>query len=544
MHPLPLRLKTGLGIVAAFVTLALALPIAAQDEVWTEFSFNSSSDSYKRKGERAYDLRDGQYTAYEYTKTHSGDFIIMISYSPEWVTFRTQDWTKVLFSTSEENNAAIDKKAGQVSNCVPIYYGDSYVASFNERTYTIKLVEGGYEFPAGKAKFLYHPGGTPGPEHEPRKRSSTGRSGRSTREDEDKPRSRARDPFADSSELDEERIDKLTVTVKTGPPEDEEFPKKGRLRLVLYYQYETGDAMLSREALTFREGKTMDFTFRDVLAATYDAKVTFRGETIEKEVAVTRANTKITLAFPGAEEWERLQKKRKKVAKKPGPCGSGCGGPGPDERPRPVEKRGPPEPVEGYVRYINVCVTTPPAGIVSAERGTLTVELRGAKHLKLTRQNIRSGTSNRLKFFTFPVGTYDVIAKYEGKTASSTVNLQDDCEDVELAFPGTRGIKQKPVKKEPKPIDEVTVRITIPGRGGYGSPKAYPLTLTLNATSVGGFTTMHRDTLAVREGSVETYVFKNVRPGTYSVQITHGKKTITDSININESNTEFGFVVR
>ena len=542
MHPILPRLKV--LALTALIFLASTLPVAADDEGWTEFGFDSSSDSYKKKGERAYDLRDGRYAASEYTKTHSGDFITMTGFSPEWVTFRTSDWQKILFSTTEENNAAVDKKAGQVSNCVPIHYGDSYVASFNERTYTIKLVEGGFEFPAGKAKFLYHPGGTPGPEHEPRKRASTARTGRTDREDADRPESRARDPLADSSKSDEERVDKLTVTVKTGPPGDREFPKTGRLRLVLYYRYETGDAMLSREALTFREGEIKDFKFRDVRAGTYEAKVTYRGKTIEKEVEVRRAKAKVTLAFPGAEEWGRLQKNRKKVAKKSGPCGSGCGDTDESGRRRPVDKRGPPEPVEGYVRFINVCVTTPSAKNVSVEQGDLSLELRGPKHFRLTRQKIRPGSSSRLKFLTFPVGTYEVIAKYAGKTASDTVDLQDDCEDIELAFPGTDFVEKSPEKKEPKRIDTVTVTITIPPRGGYSSPKAYSLTLSLNATSEGGFTSMHRDTLAVREGSVETYTFENVRPGKYSVKVTYGNKTLTDTIDISESNRKFGFVFR
>ena len=55
---------------------------------------------------------------------------------------------------------------------------------------------------------------------------------------------------------------------------------------------------------------------------------------------------------------------------------------------------------------------------------------------------------------------------------------------------------------------------------------------------------MHKDTLAVREGGVETHIFENVRPGTYSVKITYGNKTLTDTIDISESNTEIEFVVR
>jgi hypothetical protein len=420
MHPIFPRLKI-MTLTLLFV-LASTLPVAADDEGWTEFSFDSSSENYKRKGERAYDLREGRYVVYEYTKTHSGDFIIMTSYRPEWVTFRAPDSVQILFSTSEENNAAVDKKAGQVSNCVPIRFGNSYVASFEGRTYTIKLVEGGYEFPAGKATFLYRAGGAPGAEHEPVMRSATKRTGRTAR----------------------------------------------------------GDAR-------------------------------------------------------GSES---------KAAERASLCENECDDAGGSGRRRPVDKRGAPEPVDGYVRFIYVCVATPSAENISVEQSDLSVDLKGPKNFRLTRQKIRPGTAPRVKFFTFPVGTYEVVAKYAGETVSDTVDLQDDCEHVELMFPGADEAGMSRAQKEPKRIDEVTVIIRIPAPRGYGSPKNHPLTLSLNAIYEGGFSTIHRDIMGIREGSVETYVFEDVRPGMYSVQITYGDKTLTDTVDISESNKEIEFVVR
>ena len=92
------RLPTGLMI--AFLTgLLLTLDPAIYQAIaleesseWSEFAFDSSSDSYKKKRERAFDLRSGRYAPTEYTRTHSGDFIVMTGYNPKWVTFRTMDW--------------------------------------------------------------------------------------------------------------------------------------------------------------------------------------------------------------------------------------------------------------------------------------------------------------------------------------------------------------------------------------------------------------------------------------------------------------------
>jgi hypothetical protein len=454
MHPSPRCSKQSVGFLVILIVIAVAFPAVSEQEGWVEFSFDTSSDSYKRRGERSFDLKSGRYAASATTKSHSGDFITMISYSPEWVTFRTPDWETILFSTSEEHDEAVDKRAERVSDRVPVHYGDYYVASFGDRTYTIRLVEGGYEFPVGTAKFLYRPGGTPGPEHEPRKRASEERTGRSTREDTDT--SRVRDRPTDSSGLDGERIDTLT----------------------------------------------------------------------------------------GAEQRERRRSRQDRPAERSGLCESGCEGTGRLGQPRPVDKRGSPEPVEGYVRYIYVCVTTPSADDVSAEKATLTVELKGPKNFKLTRQNIRSGTTPTVKFLTFPVGRYEVIAKYAGETVSDTADLQHDCEDVALVFPGADLDELIRLRKEPERIDKVTVTIQTPESRGSGSPAFHPLTVTLNSTYEGGFSTMHRDDNAVLEGSVEVYTFDNVRPGTYSVKITYGSKTIDDTITINSSTTEFEFVVR
>jgi hypothetical protein len=90
--------------------------------------------------------------------------------------------------------------------------------------------------------------------------------------------------------------------------------------------------------------------------------------------------------------------------------------------------------VDGYVRFIYVCVTTPPAEDIGMERAELSVTLKGPKNFRLTRKNIAAGASNAVKFFTFPEGRYEVIGKFAGKTTTKTMELKGDCLDIWLPF--------------------------------------------------------------------------------------------------------------
>ncbi|NQU07795.1 MAG: hypothetical protein HQ583_04470, partial [Candidatus Abyssubacteria bacterium] len=260
--------------VTLVLLIILGSPIAAAADDgegdWKEFVLDASADSWKMKGETAVDLRSGRHVTSAFCRIHSGDFIKWSGWNPSWVTLITMDRGKILFSNDGTGDSKVDETAERVPNCVPIHHGNSYVASFDGRTYTIKLVEGHYEFGASYARFLYRPGGTPGPEHEPRKRigdreigpESQSSSSAEVEMDPSKGHFRMRIKESDSinffgtsepaSRLDsseEDRIDTVTVIVKTPPPEDGESPKSYSLSLSLNAGYEGGFTSMNRDFL-------------------------------------------------------------------------------------------------------------------------------------------------------------------------------------------------------------------------------------------------------------------------------------------------------
>ena len=287
------KVKRFPALVAALVFLvALAGPAAAEDGDWSEFVFDSSSDSYKVRGERAFDLRSGRYSATASSRTRNSDLIKFSGFNPEWVTLISGGRRKVLFSFGAANDPKVEEKAERISNCVPIPYGGSYVASFDDGAYTIKLVEGSYDFPAGYAKFLYKSGGTPGPEHEPLKASRQG--GRTPRTG----------PAAESSgdrdyeEKDEEdRIGEVTIIVSTPEPSDDDSPRSYPLSLSMNTSYEGGFSSKNRMNLGVKEGSEEIYTFTNVRPATYSVKITYGDKTITDTVVIDDGTTRIRFEF-------------------------------------------------------------------------------------------------------------------------------------------------------------------------------------------------------------------------------------------------------
>jgi hypothetical protein len=286
-------------IVALVLLFGLTAPSEAEDGDWSEFVFDSSSDSYKVRGERAFDLRNGRHSASAQRRSGGGDFITVSSFNPEWVTLITAGRLKILFSFGAANDPKVEEKAERISNCVPIPYGGSYVASFDDRAYTIKLVAGTYDSPAGYAKFLYKAGGTPGPEHEPRKTS------RNRRRPEAKPEQSGSVRTTDPSRTDEPgstfeeavRIDVVTVTVIMPRPKNEDSPESHELSLSMNTSYEGGFSSKNRMSSGVKEGSEETFTFNNVLPATYKAQITYDGKTITDTVVIDDRNTRIEFAF-------------------------------------------------------------------------------------------------------------------------------------------------------------------------------------------------------------------------------------------------------
>ncbi len=252
------------AIVAALVFLvALAAPSAADDGDWTEFVFDSSSDGYKVERERVFDLRSGRYSTPAHSQTQSGDYITSSGFNPFWVTLTTVNREKILFGNSAAGSIKVDETAERMSNCVPIHYGDSYVASFEDRNYTIRLVEGSYESPAGYARFLYKSGGVRGPEHEPRKASAR-----------DRRKSAPRLESSGDADYDEEgRIDEVTITVILPRPRNEDSPESHPFSFSLNTSYEGGFSSMNRMSLGIKEGSEETFTYGDVRPATYSVKI-------------------------------------------------------------------------------------------------------------------------------------------------------------------------------------------------------------------------------------------------------------------------------
>jgi len=416
-------------MIILILALSLAVPAtAAGDEAeWKSIIFDKSSDSYKR----AFDLRSGKYTTSHQTSTHGGDFIIMIGYNPSWVDFRTMDWTKVLFSTGEENDSKVDERAGRVPDRVPVHYGESYVASFGDRTYTIKLVEGYYEFAASYAEFAYHSGGTPGPEHEPPKQSTRAKPDSGVHEHKDKIKS---SNTPKSSMLDEKgRIDKVKVTVKTPPPEDENSPKKDSMQLTLVAATEGRYITLHRDSMSVWEGIEKTYTFKNVLPGPYTVKMAYMGKTVTDIIDINESNTEFNFDLEKMDEGGLHPSKPEEI-EKAAICESRCGDAVDSGRRRPIDKRVPPEPVPGYVRHTYICVVTPSTEDASEESAGLSVELRGPKHFRQTLKNVPPGVSRTFKFLTFPVGSYEVIAKYGDRIVTESVELLDDCTEIEMIF--------------------------------------------------------------------------------------------------------------
>jgi hypothetical protein len=274
---------------ALVILIGLAAPSAAEDGEWNELVFDSSSDSYKVRGERAFDLRNGRYSISTYNKTGGGDFIKVSGFNPEWVTLISAGRQKVLFSFDTANDVKVEEKAERISNCVPIPYGGDYVASFDDYTYTITLVEGSYEFPAGYAEFLYKAGGTPGPEHEPRKAL---RQSRPETERAPEP-----DGSRDDEEEEEDRVDEVTVTVELPSPENENSPESHDFSISLSAAYEGGFSSKNRMLSGVKEGSEQTFTFDDVLPATYSVRITYGDKTITDTVVIDDGNTEIEFAF-------------------------------------------------------------------------------------------------------------------------------------------------------------------------------------------------------------------------------------------------------
>jgi len=433
-----------LSLVMLFLS-SLFFSATAQDEGdWQSFKFDTSTDSYKKAGQRAFDLRSGRYAATEYTRTHSGDFIVMTGFNPKWVTFRTMDWIKILCSTATENDPEVDKKAEIASDCVPVHFGDSYVASFDGRTYTIKLGERYFKFGASYAEFTYIPGGTPGPEHEPRKRSARTRqvspqveSSSSGELEIDPSKGNFRMSVEESDTIDffgtgkpsspgsipdsgeDDRIDEVTVTVKT-PPAAGGSPKRYDLTLTLAAQFGDSYVTKNRDSMSVLEGSKKTYTFKNVRPGLYKARVSYHNKVHTETVDINESNTDIELGFSGAGGSKTGQSQHGR---------SDTSG-----RPRPVDKRGPSERVEGWVRVVKVTVTTPPAEDEYVERADMTVELRGPKHFRTTHRKIGPGALTVATLRTFPVGAYELIVKWGDRTITKTVELIDDPTEIDLAF--------------------------------------------------------------------------------------------------------------
>jgi hypothetical protein len=224
-----------------------------------------------------------------------------------------------------------------------------------------------------------------------------------------------------------DRVDTVTVIVKTPPSEDGESPKSYSLSLSLNAGYEGGFTSLNRDLLAVREGSATTFTFENVRPNIYSVKITYDGQTITDKVDVDETTTEIEFAFPGAEGYEPRQIERED-AEKTGSRGRGWGGR------RPVDRRGSQERVEGWVRVIFVYVTTPLAEDTSVELADLSAEFRGPKHFKLTHDDVRPGAKSTFIFRTFRVGTYDLIVKWGDESITKKVELTDDPTEIELAF--------------------------------------------------------------------------------------------------------------
>ena len=90
--------------------------------------------------------------------------------------------------------------------------------------------------------------------------------------------------------------------------------------------------------------------------------------------------------------------------------------------------------VPGYVRHTYICVVTPSTGDASVESAGLSVEFRGPKHFRQTRKNAPPGVGRTFKFLSFPVGAYEVIVKYGHRPITESVELIDDCIEIEVEF--------------------------------------------------------------------------------------------------------------
>lgn len=443
----PWEIVKRLVVLPLVLLLSLNLSVLAQeeDEDWEVFSFDTSSESWKRKGETALDLRSGQHVTSGYTRTHGGDFIKMMGFNPSWVTFRTMDWIKILFSTGEANDSKVDEKAKQLPDCVAIHYGDSYVLAFDDHTYTIKLLEGHFEVGGSFARFSYRAGGTPGPEHEPRNPSARQRTVRTRPEassssatdvttEPKKGRFQVRSRATDSIDFsgtgrpsgsggfapddEEEPIDTVTVTVNLPAPADKDSPKRDDLTLSLAARFGVGSYVTRNQIIMAQEGDMKICTFEDVRPGIYKLKAIFKNEAITETVSIDDSNTEIKLAFPGAEEQESQEQE---------PDDAGDNAPSIDRSKR-FRYRTPnsAERASGWIHNLNVIVTAPSADYSGIEEADLKVEIDGPAPFYSIYNKTRAGRTRIFTFRNIPAGEYDIEVIYGDEIITDFVAIEEE----------------------------------------------------------------------------------------------------------------------
>ncbi len=451
------------AVFAAVLSFFLTLPVPAyteqgledRREAWKHFDFDTSSESWKRRGETAFDLRSGHHVTSGYTRTHDGDFIKMMGFNPSWVTFRTMDWVRILFSTGKANDPKVDERAEDLPDCVPIHYGDSYVIAFDDHTYTIKLVEGRFAVGGSFARFSYRAGGTPGVEHQPRTRSALSREdapemepARSVEAEMGPVKDRARvrsaaiapidfsgtgypsDHIGTPSDGDEDRIDTVTVTVKIPPPAEADSPKKDDLTLLLAAKFGGDYVTLNRIMSAAQWGGTESCTFQNVRPGIYKVRAIYDNEVVIKTVTINDSNTEIQLAFPGAEDWEPEEQEGEDA---------GDNAPGVDQRARSRHLTpGPVNRASGWIYNLNVIVTAPPADYSGVEEADLKVEIDDPAHFSRVYNKTRHGRTRIFTFRNIPAGGYDIEVTYGDEIITDFVEIGEDSEEdvteIEVAF--------------------------------------------------------------------------------------------------------------